>query len=99
MPRQATVIIADEIYYNLHGKAILQGMYNSDLVIPADPSTAPQLLFFFIIETDISDPFQSLSVEVTLPEAAPIPNFVMVPPTQWVETQAKTHPERTTLTI
>jgi hypothetical protein len=100
MPRQATVIIADEIYYNLYGKAILQGIYNTDLVIPVNPSTAPQLLFFFIIETDIGDPFNSLSVEVALPEeAVPVKNFVMIPPVQWMEAQAKAQPERTTFTV
>ncbi len=94
MPRQATLIIADEIYYNLHGKAILQGIYNSDLAIPSDPSKAPQLIFYFIIETDIAEPFQSLAVEVSLPGETPIRNFVFVPPPQFISAQAQATPSR-----
>lgn len=86
IPRQATLLVADEIYYNLLGKAILQGIYHSDLIIPKDPTTAPQLLFYFIMESDIADPFRSLAVEVTLPESKPVRNQVFVtiplPPTE-----------------
>jgi hypothetical protein len=76
--RQASLLVADEIYYNLHGKAILQGIYNGDLVIPSAQSTALQLLFYFMMETDITDPFQTLAVEVTLPEIPPAHNQVLV---------------------
>jgi hypothetical protein len=99
MSRQATLIIADEVYFNLYGKAILQGIYSNDLVIPTNPSTAPQLLFYFIIETETSEPFQSLSVEVTLPEATPVRNFVMIPPPQFFIAHAQANPERTRITI
>jgi len=84
MMRQASLLVADEIYYNLHGKAILQGIYHGDLTIPADPSVAPQLIFFFMGETDVSDPFQTLAVEVTLPGAEPVRNFVGVMPPEFV---------------
>ncbi|MGB7019021.1 MAG: hypothetical protein WBD80_07475 [Xanthobacteraceae bacterium] len=82
--RQAAVLIADEIFYNLQGKAILQGIYHSDLIIPTDPTLAPQLLFFFIIETDVSEPFHSLNVQVTLPGNPPVSNVVFVPPPQLI---------------
>jgi hypothetical protein len=95
MSRQATVLIADEIYYNLHGKAILQGIYNADLAIPGEQITAPQLIFFFIIEADLSNPFQSLVVEITLPGGEPIRQSVFVPPPQFVTAQAHTQPGRT----
>ncbi len=72
------LLVADEIYYNLHGKAILQGIYSGDLGIPTDPSPAPQLLFFFMMETDLTDPFKSLAVEVTLPGSPPVRNQVFV---------------------
>jgi hypothetical protein len=78
--RQATVLVADEIFFNLYGKAVLQGIYTTDLIINADPTLATQLVFFFIAETDISDPFRSLSVEVTLPATTPIRQSV---PVQW----------------
>jgi hypothetical protein len=99
MSRQATVLIADEMYFNLYGKGILQGIYSNDLAIPTDPSTTPQLLFYFIIETDMAEPFKSLAVEVTLPGSPPIRNFVMIPPPQWFEMQAKNQSDRTRITF
>ena len=78
MSRQATLLIADEIFYNLVGKATIQGVYQSDLVIPAEESTVSQLLFYFQMETDIEDAFQSLSVEVTLPGNDPVRHGVPV---------------------
>jgi hypothetical protein len=93
--RQASLLVADEIYFNLYGKAILQGIYHNDLGIAADPSPTPQLVFFFIAETDASDPFQSFAVEVTLPGSTPIRNQVaLVPPT----IVAAANPGRTRLT-
>ena len=47
MPRQAMVLIADEILFNLYGKVFLHGVYNNDLIIPRDPSGSPQLIFYF----------------------------------------------------
>lgn len=99
MSRQAALLIADEIYYNLHGKATLQGIYNDDLVIPTDPSTAPQLLFFFIIQTDVSNPFKSLSVEVTLPQTPPVSGIVFVAPPELLAALIQAHPQRTVYTV
>lgn len=79
--RHATLLVADEIYYNLHGKAILQGIYHGDLTIPTNPSISPQLIFYFMAETDIADPFRSLTAEVTLPGNPPVRNPVaLIPP-------------------
>jgi hypothetical protein len=86
MARQAMVLIGDEIFYNLHGKAVLQGIYNQDLLIPTNPSQAPQLIFYFMIETDIAEPFKSLTAEVTLPESESVRNHVFVPPPQLLAT-------------
>lgn len=94
MERQATVLIADEIYFNLYGKAILQGIYNNDLTIPKDQTTVLQLVFYFAVETDTADPFHSLFVEATLPGAEPVRNLVFIPPPQLIADQARTHPER-----
>jgi hypothetical protein len=82
--RQATVLVADEIYFNLFGKAILQGIYHNDLGIAADPTPTPQLVFFFIAETDASDPFLSFAVEATLPGSAPVRTAVALPPAAFV---------------
>ena len=70
--RQASVLIADEIYYNLHGKAILQGVYHNDLTINASSTVTPQLLFFFMAETDVNDPFRSLIAQITFPKGIPL---------------------------
>jgi hypothetical protein len=79
--RFATVLVADEIYYNLHGKAILQGVYNTDIMIGNEEQQANQLIFFFVIETDIANPFRTVKVEVTLPGNEPVSNFVAIQPT------------------
>jgi hypothetical protein len=92
--RQASVLVADEVYFNLHGKAILQGIYNADLVITSDEMRTPQLVFYFTIETDLAEPFQSLAIEITLPGSEPIRQPVLVPPPQFLEAQAKTNPTR-----
>src|ERR1700683_2721768 len=94
MPRQAMVLIADEILFNLYGKVFLHGVYNNDLIIPRDPSGSPQLIFYFAIETDISEPFQSLHVEVTLPGAQLVRNVVFIPSPQLIAAQAKANPAR-----
>jgi hypothetical protein len=93
--RQAMVLVADEILYNLHGKAILQGIYHSDLGIATNPSRAPQLIFFFMIETDMTEPFQSLQIEVTLPGGESVRALVPVPPPAFITAQTKTQTERT----
>jgi hypothetical protein len=72
MARQASLLVADEIFYNLHGKAVLQGIYNADLVLNAQSAVVPQLIFFFMAESDLNDPFRSVVVEVTLPGNEPI---------------------------
>ena len=83
--RKATVILCDEILFSLTGKTNLLGCYTGDLSIPADPSPTVQLAFYFLIETDIADPFQSLTIQIALPGAEvivqPIPTLPqMVPP-------------------
>src|SRR5271165_6847267 len=93
--RQAMVLVADEVFFNLNGKAVLQGIYNSDLVIIDEEIKAPQLILYFMIETDLSEPFQSLAIEITLPGSAPIRQPVFVPPPQFLAMQLQAHPERT----
>lgn len=80
MTRQASLLVADEILFNLHGKAVLQGIYTGDLVIAANPSPLAQLIFFFLAETDAANPFKSLSAQVTFPESEPVTSQI---PIQW----------------
>jgi hypothetical protein len=94
-PRQATVLLADEVFYNLNGKAVLHGVYNTDLTIPNNPTLVPQLIFYFIIETDFSEPFKSLGVEVTLPGNEPSRGIVFLPPPQLLAAQLQAQPART----
>ncbi|HVB90206.1 MAG TPA: hypothetical protein VND97_08410 [Beijerinckiaceae bacterium] len=72
MARQAMLLVADEIYYNLHGKAILQGIYHAELTIRSESLLAPQLIFFFLVETDNDDPFMFLRLHVALPGESPV---------------------------
>ena len=78
MARQAMLLVADEIFFNLTGKAILNGIYTGNLLIGPATGFVPQLVFFFMVETDLSDPFRSLQAEVTFPESAPITSTVPV---------------------
>jgi len=80
MARQAGLLVADEIYYNLYGKATLQGVYHGDITIPADPAKPPQLIFYFMAEADLTDAFRSLTAEVTLPESSPVEEEVRIIP-------------------
>lgn len=72
IPRQANVIICDELLFSITGKTNIIGIYTTDISIPVDPTQVPQLIFFFVIETDVGDLFKSLSLHVTLPGSAPI---------------------------
>jgi hypothetical protein len=91
MARQASLLVADEIYYNLHGKAILHGIYHADLVLNGPSAVVPQLVFFFMAESDIEEPFRSIVVEVTLPDSEAIRQPV---PVAW-PTQMPVQPGRT----
>jgi hypothetical protein len=95
--RQASLLVADEIYFNLYGKATLQGIYQTDLGIAVDPSQISQLVFFFWIETDVSDPFHSLAVEVVLPGSDAIRNQVVIFPPDFTAAAAAATPGRTRL--
>jgi hypothetical protein len=84
--RRATVLVADELLVSLNGKFNLLGMYAADILIPANPTTAAQLVFLFLIETDVEDPFRSLTLEVSLPgstpnrlEVGPLPTVSVLP--------------------
>jgi hypothetical protein len=80
IPRHASVLICDELLFSLTGKFNLLGNYTGDIAIPSDPNTALQLVFYFIVETDVSDPFQLLTFQVTLPKSEPVVQVVPVPP-------------------
>ena len=78
--RQVSVLVADDALYNLTGKLFLQGVYVTEIIIPSDPANVPQLVFMFLIETDITDPFKSLTLQVTLPGESPVNSFIPILP-------------------
>jgi hypothetical protein len=88
--RQATVVIADDLLWSLNGKFTMLGIYTGDISIPADPSGAPQLVFLFIFETDVSDPFQSVTLHLELPGRSPVLVPLPVPFPQVSQDPART---------
>ena len=79
MDRQASVLIADDMVMSLLGKINLSGIYTSDIVIPIDPFGVPQLVFLFSLETDVSDPFQHIQLQVIFPTQQPVEMSVSPP--------------------
>jgi hypothetical protein len=69
--RTAYLLVADDLRIALTGKLDLHGIYTGDIVIPSEKLVANQLVFLWMLETDAKDPFQSLTFEITLPQAEP----------------------------
>lgn len=70
--RVASLIVADDILFSIGGKAYLQGVYLNDLSIPAKGILIPQLAVMFSATADGEDQFESVTLEVTLPENEPV---------------------------
>jgi hypothetical protein len=70
--RSAVLLAADEVLYTLNGKIHLQGVYTGNIFINFTPSYIAQLVLMFIVETDSHEPFQSLTLEATLPGGGPV---------------------------
>jgi hypothetical protein len=66
--RQAFVTICDDVRIEISGKLIMIGVYTNHIIIPTEPFIAPQLVFNFYAESDINDPFTSVTFEVNLPQ-------------------------------
>jgi hypothetical protein len=88
MARQAMVLVCDEFLVSMTGKFYIHGVYTTDIGIPSELYVAPQLVFVFLIETDLDDLFQSLAVEVTFPGEQPAK--MAVPLTPFVGAQGRT---------
>jgi hypothetical protein len=82
MARYATAFVCDDVLISLSGKFNAIGMYTSDIVIPSDTITVNQLVFLFHMECELSDPFKSLVMEVSLPGEEPksMPIAFAIPP-------------------
>jgi|SRR5208282_4581275 len=69
--RQAFVTVCDDVRIEINGKLIMIGVYPNHIIVPAEPFVASQLVFNFYAESDINDPFTSVTLEVTLPKQPP----------------------------
>jgi hypothetical protein len=69
--RTASVLVCDEILFNITGKAFLQGIYPIDITIPGDELVMNQLVFYFSAETDKKKPFKTVALKVVLPGEKP----------------------------
>jgi hypothetical protein len=72
IPRNAMVIVSDDLRVEATGKYTIVGVYTGNIGIPSEPFVTSQLVFTFLIETDVSDPLSSLTVQVTLPGNPPV---------------------------
>lgn len=79
MSPHATVLVCDDIRFELDWKILIVGLYTSDIGIPFSPFVA-NLSFLFIVETDIKRPPTKISFEVTLPEQNPVRHDFPVSP-------------------
>jgi hypothetical protein len=70
--RAAHVITCDDLRVEIGGKFIVVGMYTGGIVIPANEMAVNQIIFLFMISTEIDNPFESLACEITLPGSDPI---------------------------
>jgi hypothetical protein len=69
--RRASVIVCDEILFALTGKVFLQGVYSSDITIPGQEISLPQLVFYFTAETSKENPFKKMTLRVVPPDTPP----------------------------
>jgi hypothetical protein len=67
----ATLLVCDDLLYSLMGKVNLIGIYTSDIAINGPGQVAGQLVFFFVMEGDISERPTHVSLEITLPGTPP----------------------------
>jgi hypothetical protein len=68
----ANVLVCDDLWYSIAGKINLFGIYTGDIVIAADTQLVAQLIFFFTVEGDLSEPpTKALTLEVALPNDPP----------------------------
>jgi hypothetical protein len=70
--REASVIVCDDVRFEITGKLVIVGAYTADIAIAADEQPTPQLQFLFRAECDINDPFTAIRFEVTLPGTEPV---------------------------
>jgi|GEM_PF-3869908 len=71
MTRQASLVVCDELYFNMTGKLTVQGMYTGDIFISGAEAATTQLVFLFILDCDIAERPNIIRLQVTLPGDLP----------------------------
>src|SRR5579872_480683 len=86
--RSASVLVCDNILFDVTGKAYLHGLYPGDITMPGDELLVNQLVFYFTIQapkTTKMTPFEIVTLRVTPPGATmselsiPVANLVHAP--------------------
>lgn len=62
--RSVEVVYCDDIRHEIGGKRSFMGVYSSILVVPSAPTTLPKFCVSIRVTTEVSDPFQSLTVKL-----------------------------------
>jgi hypothetical protein len=63
----ANMLVCDDVLVSVSGKFNLLGVYSTDIGVPKDGQIAPQLVFFFMLEGDLSERPHFVSLEVSFP--------------------------------
>jgi len=92
--RKSYVIVCDDLWISLLGKINLIGTYTQDIVISGQAVAVPQMVFYFVCETDKEDPFQSISLQVEFPGDAP-----RIMPVQFMPHPTVTDPTRNKIVL
>jgi hypothetical protein len=87
--RVASVLVCDDLWVSLNNKFSAHGIYVGDISIPTNPSSVNQLVFLFTLETDITDPFRSLVLQVLFPDAEPNQTTVPISPPPLLSADAR----------
>src|ERR1700689_5407102 len=89
---KAAVLVCDDVVYSVTNKLSVGGIYNTDILIPAENTPVTHLVFFFLVECDLTEMPHTLLVEITFPGAqpnrtiTPIVPVTLLPPdrTKWL---------------
>ncbi|PPQ17933.1 hypothetical protein CV770_18370 [Bradyrhizobium sp. AC87j1] len=92
--RTASVIVCDDALFGLTGKAFLNGVYTTDIMIPGELLMVQQLVFYFTVETPKAKPFKSVTLRVSPPGS--VPSQVEVP---LASLQAAQNPNRPSMIL
>ncbi len=73
--RKATFFVCDDTLISLNGKLFANGIYTGDIGIPTQDLPLAQLVCLFLIELDVDDPCQQITVRVELPGSPASPQM------------------------